>query len=224
MSAAGRPMWVLFICTANICRSAYAEVLARHLLEAPGGLGGRDAVQLASAGTHGFTGREMDPPMAEEARLRGADPGSFRSRPLTMSMVEQADVVLTAESMHRQFVLDERPELFRKIYTLGQLARTLDAVPADQPAAPGSTGRSGRPEESGRSTATQLLRGLRTSFHAPSAEDDLPDPFGRGREAASVTAAAIEGLLHRVLPRLTGVPTRTADFGAAADPERMQAP
>lgn len=37
---------VLFVCTANICRSAYAEVMARHLL------GDDPSVEVSSAGVH----------------------------------------------------------------------------------------------------------------------------------------------------------------------------
>nr|NLI50183.1 hypothetical protein [Propionibacterium sp.] len=72
-----QPLNVLFVCTANICRSAYATVRARQLL-------GADApVTVGSAGTHGWVDHPMDAPMAAEARARGADPDAFRSRRLT---------------------------------------------------------------------------------------------------------------------------------------------
>ena len=60
-------MSVLFVCTANICRSAFAERWAGHLL------GGDTSVGVASAGTHGYVDAPMDPPMAEELQARGAD-------------------------------------------------------------------------------------------------------------------------------------------------------
>lgn len=178
------PFRLLFVCTANIARSAYADVLARHLLA------GDVSVEISSAGTHGFVGEPVDPPMAEELRARQVDPGGFRSRRLTMSMVERADLVLTAEVMHRQFILDERPELFRKVFTLGQMARTLDAA--------------GPLEAQGR----DLVRGLRSSFQAAVPADDVADPYGRGREAASRTAAQLELLVQRVVPALARRPNR----------------
>ena len=49
---------VLFVCTANICRSPYMEIAGRAML-AP------DAeVAFSSAGTLGFVDREMDRTMA----------------------------------------------------------------------------------------------------------------------------------------------------------------
>ncbi len=48
------PLNVLFVCTANICRSPYMELTARHLA-------GDAAVTFASAGTHGFDDRADGP-------------------------------------------------------------------------------------------------------------------------------------------------------------------
>ena len=60
---------LLFVCTANICRSAYAEVRARQMLGLDAGWA------FFSAGVPGTVGREMDPPMVAQAvaraRLRG---------------------------------------------------------------------------------------------------------------------------------------------------------
>lgn len=172
------PFRLLFVCTANICRSAYADVLSRHLLA------GDPSVEVSSAGTHGFVDQPVDPPMAEELRTRQVDPDGFSSRLLTMAMIERADLVLTAEVVHRQFILDERPELFRRVFTLGQMARTLDAA--------------GPLDAHGRA----LVRGLRSSFQAALPDDDVADPYGRGPEAASRTAAQLELLVRRVVPAL----------------------
>lgn len=176
------PFRVLFVCTANICRSAYAEVLTRHFL------GDDRSVDVSSAGTHGFDGSEMDPAMLAELHVRGIEVDGFKSRPLTMAMVEEADLVVTAEVAQRQFILDERPELFRRIFTLGQLARTLEAAGHLEPDQRGS----------------RLVEGLRSSFQAASSADDVADPYGRGPEAASIAAAHIEGLVRRVVPALAG--------------------
>src|SRR5690606_26727935 len=52
------PLKVLFVCTANICRSAYAEVAARRLL------GDRTDLEFTSAGTHGHDGEPLNAEMA----------------------------------------------------------------------------------------------------------------------------------------------------------------
>lgn len=174
-----RPVSLLYVCTANICRSAFAEVLTRHLV------GARDDLQVASAGTQGFTDREMDPPMAAQLRDRGGDPSGFRSRRLTMPMVTAADLVLTAEVRHRQFVLDERPELYRRVLTLGQLSRMLDR------GVDGATGRA-------------LLDTLRRGFLAAEPGDDLADPYGRGDEAAATAAAQLDRQVRRIVGSFTG--------------------
>ena len=51
-------MRVLFVCTANICRSPSMELMARALV------GDGTDLAFASAGTHGFVDHEMDATMA----------------------------------------------------------------------------------------------------------------------------------------------------------------
>lgn len=175
------PIRLLFVCTANICRSAFAEVLARHLL------GGSAAVQVGSAGTHGWRDHPMDEEMAATLTARGVDPSGYRSRRLTMRMVEESDLVLTAEVAHRAFILDDRPGVFRRLFTLGQFDRTLDDVPD---------------EVRGRDLLSAAARTLRPA----AVEDDVADPYRRGPEAAESAARQIEGLLARFLPRLSAAP------------------
>jgi sulfate adenylyltransferase len=174
-----RPLALLYVCTANICRSAYAEVLTRHLA------GDRDDLHVSSAGTQGFTDREVDPPIAAELSARGIDASGFRSRRLTLPMVAAADLVVTMESRHRQFVLDERPELYRRVLTLGQLSRMLEGSD------PGVAGRA-------------LVGSLRDRFLVAEPADDVPDPYGRGAEAAATAARQIEQHVRRIVGALTG--------------------
>ena len=97
------PLHVLFVCTANICRSPFMELTARHLA-------GPDAtVVFSSAGTHGFREHPMDAVMADTLEPRGIATDTFLSRPLTATMVHEADLVLTAEGTHRTFILDDHP-------------------------------------------------------------------------------------------------------------------
>jgi len=116
---------VLFVCTANICRSAYAEVVARHLA------GPDSSFEFDSAGIFAAEGEPMDPPMAAEALLRGADPDSHRSKRLTLDLVDDANLILTAETVHRSRILEDRPLAMSKAFTLGQFARGLQASAED---------------------------------------------------------------------------------------------
>ena len=119
MTAGATPLRVLFVCTANICRSPFMELLARQQVG--------DALAVSSAGTRGSTDHPMSEEMADRLRERGISPDGFRSRPLTGELVEEADLVLTAEAAHRAFALDEWPAAFRRIFTLGQFAAAVRA-------------------------------------------------------------------------------------------------
>jgi protein-tyrosine-phosphatase len=172
------PLRVLFVCTANICRSPFMELLARDLT--PDG-----AADYSSAGTRGFVDAPVWEEIAAELAARQIDHDGFRSRPLTADHVDQADLVLTAEASHRRFILDDQPGAFRRVFTLGQF---VGAVRAD---------------DSGATGPELLARlGARRGLADPSL--DVPDPYRRGPEIAAQCAATIEGMLRVVVPALTG--------------------
>ena len=181
--AADERLSVLFVCTANICRSPYMELRANAF-----GGDGPVAVEVASAGTHGFTHRAVDTTMAGVLAGRGvgdAALAAFRSRPLTRALVEAADLVLTAETTHREYVLEEAPSAFRKVFTLGQFAETVSRID------PALVGR-------------DLVAHAGHRRAAAGAAHEIGDPFNRGRAAAELCADQIDGLMRVVMPRLTG--------------------
>jgi sulfate adenylyltransferase len=182
--AGSAPLSVLFVCTANICRSPYMELRAGTLLlpDDPATL------ELASAGTHGFRNRGVDQTMAgvlTERGVGGERTAAFRSRPLTRELVEAADLVLTAESSHRAYVLEEAPNAFRKVFTLGQFADTLARLDASV-------------------VGAELVAFAGHRRAAADPRHEISDPFGRGRAAANRAADQIDDLLRVVMPRLTG--------------------
>ncbi|WP_231123991.1 arsenate reductase/protein-tyrosine-phosphatase family protein [Nocardioides sambongensis] len=175
------PLRVLFVCTANICRSPYLELRARQLLADD------DSVTVASAGTHGFEAHPMDDVMGEALTAHGVDADAqdgFRSRPLTRELIDEADLVLTAETSHRTWALDEVPGAFRKVFTLGQFAASVERADA------GLTG-------------ADLVAHVGNHRAAATAEQDVPDPYRRGPDAAARCADQIDGLLATILPRLS---------------------
>ncbi|GCD90667.1 adenylyl-sulfate kinase [Nocardioides sp. LS1] len=169
---------VLFVCTANICRSPFMELTARHLA-------GPDAnITFASAGTHGFIDHPMDEVMSTTLAPRGVDGvESFRSRALTADMVASADLVLTAEAAHRTFILDDQPGAFRKVFTLGQFAEAVRGV--DQ-------------ELHGRN----LLAAIGDRRGTADPKLDVVDPYRRGPEAAELAAREIEATLRAAVTAL----------------------
>ena len=171
------PFHVLFVCTANVCRSPSLEAMARHA--APEGA---DLV-FSSAGTHGWT----DQPVTDEMRAAlpsGVDTAGFRSRPLTRQILEDADLVLTAEAAHRSLILEDQPQLFRKVYTLGQFAQAVQNAPEGL-------------------SRDELLAHVAAARGPADPALDVADPYRRGPEAAAGCVARLEELLHVVLPALS---------------------
>ena len=169
------PLSVLFLCTANICRSPAMELIARDLA------GDADVV-FSSSGTHAHTGHRMNPVQA--ATIPHLDVSGFRSRRLRPEMLLGADLVLTAESIHRQHVLDDYAQLHRTLFTLGQFEAAIAEIP----------------DLTGRELVTAVGQ-KRQPAHP---ELDIADPFRRGEKAAAAATATITGMLRVVVPRLTG--------------------
>ncbi len=170
-----QPLRVLFVCTANICRSPHLELTARHLAA------GSPSVVFSSAGTHGFDAHPMDSEMAQTLPA-GVDSASFRSRALSPAILAEVDLVLTAEASHRSRILDDNPALFRKVFTVGQFAAAV----------PNHAGLHG----------SDLVRmaGMRRTPALP--EQDIDDPYRQGAEACRTAAATISTMLGVIVPAL----------------------
>ncbi|WP_341924208.1 adenylyl-sulfate kinase [Nocardioides psychrotolerans] len=169
------PIKVLFVCTANICRSPYMELTARTLA------GHDSGVEFASAGTHGFRDHAMDAAMATTLGAREISSEGFLSRRLTQELIDDADLVLTAETSHRTFILDDHPRAFRKVFTLGQFAEAVGNLDL---------------------TGRELLAAVAERRGTAEQRHDVGDPYGRGREAAEACGQHIESLLRVVVPAL----------------------
>jgi sulfate adenylyltransferase len=167
---------VLFVCTANICRSPSAELLARREL------GDGSNLRFSSAGTHGFEDEPINDEMVA-ALPPDLDTSGFRSRRLTSRMLRDADLVLTMETVHRSFILDDHPDLFRKVFTIGQFVQAIDKAP------PGLD-------------TEALLTHVATMRGNADPALDVPDPYRQGPEAAAQCVARLEDLLRSVLPAL----------------------
>jgi protein-tyrosine-phosphatase len=97
-------MRILFVCTGNTCRSAMAEGIARRVASERG----LSDVVVASAGT-GANPFPPGTPMPEFGASDGAilvalengiDLGAHRAKPLTISRVSGADLVLAMGDRH----------------------------------------------------------------------------------------------------------------------------
>ena len=177
-AATDAPIKVLFVCTANICRSPYMELTARHLA------GNDPTLEFASAGTHGVTDEPMNQPMVEVLQPGTTGHDDFRSRRLSTAELEWADIVLTAEASHRQFILDDNPALFRKVFTLGQFIEAVADI---------GSGVHGR----------ELLGQLQQRRGPATADLDIADPYRRGDKAVRTAADHIDRLLRAAVTALS---------------------
>lgn len=104
---------VLFVCTANICRSPMAEAVFRHKATLAG-LGER--LLIDSAGTHDYrVGEASDPRAQRAAARRGYELSGLRARQVGRADLERFDHVL-AMDMKNMSVLHRlgEPDLWQK--------------------------------------------------------------------------------------------------------------
>lgn len=157
------PYQVMFVCTANICRSAYADIVANA--------SGVAGVQFTSAGIRALVGQPIEELMGQQVRGRGSL-SDHRARQLTRPLMEEADLVLAMTSRHRRWILDEWPELAPRTFIIGQAARGMATAPD------GCT--------------LDELAGYMWRRRDSDPADEVADPYGRGLQAAVTAAAEID--------------------------------
>lgn len=110
---------VLFVCTANICRSPLAEVLFRAWLQ-------RKAVpgvwRVGSAGTWAEPGGAAAAYSQVMATERGLGLAEHKSRPVVVPLLAEADIVLCMALGHREALQAEFPQHAHKVYLWPALA------------------------------------------------------------------------------------------------------
>ncbi len=167
---------ILFVCTANICRSPTAEYLARHRF-------GSDVFHVRSAG---FMAADKSCPDELQRVLagRGVSVADHRSYKLDVDTLTAADLILTMESRHvlDATVLDRRS--LRKIIPLKEAAReirkgeTIDAF-------------------------LERINATRDPHKYLSAvELDVADPYKKRLKAYEKAVEEIDGLVSTLLSRL----------------------
>lgn len=91
-------MTILFVCSGNINRSPYAEVVLRQMAEDAG----RTDIEVMSAATHDLQGLPRGEVMIRKAAERGYKMGGC-SVLLTSEMCDKADLILYMSADHRNF-------------------------------------------------------------------------------------------------------------------------
>ncbi len=179
---------VLVVCTGNVCRSPFIQLLLQRELDARRQDDGPRTV-VTSAGVGALAGQGMDARAAAQATAYGLDPSGFVARQLTAPMVAEADLVLTATRKHRGDVATLHPKALRYTFTFLDFADLAEGLEVD---ALGSSAplTQARLAEVVRSMAAR--RGVNPPLEPVRA--DIVDPFRRQDEvfvqmAQQVTAS-----------------------------------
>jgi protein-tyrosine phosphatase len=109
---------LLFVCTANLCRSPMAEQLAHTSLPQAG----LADWQVTSAGTWTRDGLRPDHLTLQVIRELGGDLSRHRSRLLREADMVSADLVLVMEANQREALQAEFPAHAAKVHLLSALA------------------------------------------------------------------------------------------------------
>ncbi len=119
---------ILFVCTANQCRSSMAHLLFEDMI-------GKDhtlrsaGIEVDSAGTN--AGRTAAEPEAIEVmREHGIDLSRFQSKSLDKRLVDWANLVLVMDAGHKQMVVSHFPQSVEKTYVLAEYVRDGGDIPA----------------------------------------------------------------------------------------------
>ncbi|MFM7508117.1 MAG: hypothetical protein ACKO5A_01025 [Actinomycetota bacterium] len=173
---------LLFICTANQCRSPMAEALATSWVEQHSVTAG-----IASAGL--LPGDvAVHPGSVLALRRRGIDISAHRSRQLTPDLVNWANLVITMERTHLMSLAEFSPTVIDRAFPLRELdalATLIGPRRADETVLAWST----------RASAARLPGAV---LHYGT-DDDVADPMGKGSRAFRRTAEELDVLINRVL-------------------------
>ena len=126
---------ILFVCSGNTCRSPMAEAIARHILagqlRVPEDDLEKKGLQVVSAGAMAMPGSRATPAAVEAVKTLGADLSKHRSRPLSVELIHQADVIYTMGRGHARVVTQLVPSAAEKVATLDPQGDIDDPIGGD---------------------------------------------------------------------------------------------
>jgi protein-tyrosine-phosphatase len=179
------------VCTGNVCRSAFAERLARAYLHTELG-DDAPAIRIVSAGTRAVVDSAMHPDTALVLRGFGAEAGDFRARQLQDAMAAEAGLILTMTRGHRHQVLERTPRALQRTFTLREAADLVQFLDEEGAAAGGPDDPAG---------LVSRMAAARSRRHS-SRDDDIRDPIGQPIAVHEEVGEAIAAALLPVLRRL----------------------
>lgn len=180
---------VLVVCTGNICRSPLGEGFVRRALQSR--LAG-SAPEVRSAGTAGLEGSGATPGSVEAGAERGLDVTGHEARRLREPMIDEAVLIVTMTAAHRNEVTAMSPSAGPRTFTLKELTRLAEALPAPD----------GVPDLPARVAQAESLR--RSGFTGNPFDEDIADPLGMTLDTYRAIAWEIEEHAERMVEALVG--------------------
>ena len=162
-------MYILAVCTGNICRSPTVE----RLIAAYGAERSIPDLHVGSAGIRAVIGYSIHPDAAAVLEGLGGDSSNFTARQLTAKIASGADLILTMTRAHRDAVLELAPHRLHRTFTLSEASRLIS--------------------EHGAQSVADLA--ARRSLLIADETLDIPDPIGQSPEVFAEIGEQIAHLL-----------------------------
>ncbi len=118
---------VLFICTANMCRSPMAQGLFQAYLGEK-----RDGWRVESAGVAAWEGSSATQKTLQILAERGIDLSHHTARQIDRHLLEQFALVLVMEHQHKQHLQTQFPDYADKVFLISEM--TGEQYEIDDPA------------------------------------------------------------------------------------------
>jgi protein-tyrosine phosphatase len=182
---------ILVVCTGNVCRSPIAEGALRAALRERLG---EAAPEVSSAGTAGWEGSGAMPESVEAAAERGLDISGHAARRLVPDQIRSADLLVALAAEHREEVVRLVPEAVGRTFTLKEVVRLLEALPAADAERSGDVG--------GSVAEADALR--RSGFRGNPWDEDVVDPLGLPLTTYRAVAWEIDEWCRRLADLLAG--------------------
>ncbi len=182
---ASAPLRILTVCSHNRTRSVMMEAMLRSMLVERLG---QDAVQIRSSG-FGPVGLPAIDDAVDAMRRRGLDVSAHRSSTTTASLVDGADLILTAERDHVVRIAALSPDAFRRAMTLPEFLALTESGDRD-------------PDLEVRTWAGSLTGERTASIYLRESIPEVADPTGSMPRAFEAAVVGIEQQCREVVARL----------------------